>query len=61
MGSVGIHRSYQVTFVFPYCSVLEYVRVAEQAHSDDATTFWRNVDHYDEFTLEKETRQSRSV
>ncbi|KAA9397168.1 ABC transporter ATP-binding protein [Haloarcula sp. CBA1130] len=48
--SKGIHRSYQVTNVFPDSTVLENVRVAEQAHSDDATTFWRNVDHYEEFT-----------
>ncbi len=39
-----------MTNVFPNSTVLENVRVAEQAHSDDATTFWRNVDHYDEFT-----------
>jgi len=45
----GLHRSYQVTNVFPNSTVLENVRVAEQAHSGDATTFWRNVDHYDEF------------
>ncbi|WP_424004442.1 ABC transporter ATP-binding protein [Haloarcula salina] len=47
--SRGLHRSYQVTNVFPNSTVLENVRVAEQAHSGEATTFWRNVDHYDEF------------
>ncbi|WP_324758231.1 ABC transporter ATP-binding protein [Haloarcula sp. GH36] len=46
----GIHRSYQVTSVFPNSTVLENVRVAEQAHGSDSTRFWRNVDHFEEYT-----------
>jgi len=46
----GVHRSYQVTNVFPNSTVLENVRVAEQAASGDATTMWRNVDHFEGHT-----------
>ena len=46
----GIHRSYQVTSVFPNSTVLENVRVAEQARGSDSTRFWRNVDHFEEYT-----------
>ncbi|WP_284009419.1 ABC transporter ATP-binding protein [Haloarcula pelagica] len=46
----GIHRSYQVTSVFPNSTVLENVRVAEQARGSDSTRFWRNVDHFEEHT-----------
>ena len=50
--SMGIHRSYQITNVFPTSSVFENVRIAAQAHGDDATTFWRNVSRYDEYERE---------
>jgi branched-chain amino acid transport system ATP-binding protein len=44
----GIHRSYQITNVFPTSTVLENVRVAAQAHGEHATTFWRNASRFDE-------------
>ncbi|MEF8852193.1 MAG: ABC transporter ATP-binding protein [Haloarculaceae archaeon] len=47
--TMGIHRSYQITNVFPTASVLENVRVAAQAHGEHRATFWRNVDAYDEY------------
>ena len=50
--AMGVHRSYQITNVFPTLSVLENVRVAAQAHGDDAATFWRNVNTYDEYVEE---------
>ncbi|WP_123534313.1 ABC transporter ATP-binding protein [Halosimplex salinum] len=50
--AMGVHRSYQITNVFPTLTVLENVRVAAQAHGDDAATFWRNVDAYDEYVAE---------
>jgi branched-chain amino acid transport system ATP-binding protein len=50
--AMGIHRSYQITNVFPTSSVFENVRIAAQAHGDDATTFWRNVSRYDEYERE---------
>jgi branched-chain amino acid transport system ATP-binding protein len=50
--AMGIHRSYQITNVFPTLSVLENVRIAAQAGGDDAATFWRNVDAYDEYVEE---------
>ncbi|WP_436929208.1 ABC transporter ATP-binding protein [Halosimplex halobium] len=50
--AMGVHRSYQITNVFPTLSVLENVRIAAQAAGDDAATFWRNVDAYDEYVAE---------
>ncbi|MFC7073394.1 ABC transporter ATP-binding protein [Halovenus rubra] len=44
----GVHRSYQITNIFPTSSVLENVRIAQQAHSDDSWQFWRNVNAFDE-------------
>jgi len=49
----GIHRSYQITNLFPTLSVLENVRVAAQAsRGTDSWKLWRNVaefeDHYAE-------------
>ncbi|WP_435320137.1 ABC transporter ATP-binding protein [Haloarchaeobius sp. TZWSO28] len=52
--SVGLHRSYQITNVFPTATVLENVRVAAQAHSDATVRFWRNVDAFPEFVDEAE-------
>jgi len=40
---LGVHRSYQITNIFPSSTVLENVRIAQQAHSDDSWQFWRNV------------------
>ena len=45
---LGLHRSYQITNVFPTSTVLENVRIAEQAHSTDSVRFWRNVGAFDE-------------
>ncbi|WP_435334649.1 ABC transporter ATP-binding protein [Haloarchaeobius sp. TZWWS8] len=52
--SAGVHRSYQVTNVFPTLSVLENVRVAAQAHGNATTRFWRNVDAFPEYVAEAE-------
>ncbi|WP_137283510.1 ABC transporter ATP-binding protein [Halorussus salinisoli] len=41
--SIGLHRSYQITNVFPTSTVLENVRVAAQAATNDAAKFWRNA------------------
>ena len=51
----GIHRSYQITNLFPTLSVLENVRVAAQAsRGNDSWKLWRNVAdfeaHYAEAT-----------
>ena len=43
----GLHRSYQITNVFPERTVLENVRVAAQAHGPNAWTGWRNVHHFE--------------
>ena len=45
---LGIHRSFQITNVFPTSTVLENVRIAAQAHSDDSLQFWRNVNAFEE-------------
>jgi len=45
---LGIHRSFQITNVFPTSTVLENVRIAAQAHSDDSVRFWRNVNAFEE-------------
>jgi branched-chain amino acid transport system ATP-binding protein len=44
---LGIHRSYQITNVFPTSTVLENVRIAAQAHSADSWKAWRNVNAFD--------------
>jgi len=44
---LGIHRSFQITNVFPTSTVLENVRIAAQAHSDDSLQFWRNVNAFE--------------
>jgi branched-chain amino acid transport system ATP-binding protein len=49
---LGLHRSYQITNVFPTATVLENVRVAAQAHGEHSATFWRNVSTYDEYVEE---------
>jgi branched-chain amino acid transport system ATP-binding protein len=50
--SLGVHRSYQITNIFPTSTVLENVRIAAQAAGDDAATVWRNVGHFDEYVAE---------
>jgi branched-chain amino acid transport system ATP-binding protein len=44
---LGVHRSYQITNIFSTSPVLENVRIAQQAHSDDSWRFWRNVRAFD--------------
>ncbi|UPV99452.1 ABC transporter ATP-binding protein [Halorussus gelatinilyticus] len=41
--NLGLHRSYQITNVFPTSTVLENVRVAAQAASNDGAKLWRNA------------------
>ena len=44
----GIHRSYQITNLFPTLTVLENVRIAAQAaRGNDAWKLWRNVRSFD--------------
>ena len=45
---LGIHRSFQITNIFPTSSVLENVRIAAQAHGDNSLKFWRNVNAFEE-------------
>ncbi|MFP8957058.1 ABC transporter ATP-binding protein [Natrialbaceae archaeon A-CW3] len=53
---LGLHRSYQITNVFPTVSVLENVRVAVQAHrGNDSWQFWRNVNAFDDHYAEAES------
>jgi branched-chain amino acid transport system ATP-binding protein len=49
IAGAGIHRSYQVTNVFPNSTVLENVRVAAQAAGGDSVRFWRNVRAFDAY------------
>ncbi|WP_290819253.1 ABC transporter ATP-binding protein [Halovivax sp.] len=52
---LGLHRSYQITNIFPTVSVLENVRIAVQAHrGGDAWKFWRNVNAFDDHFAEAE-------
>jgi len=48
IAGLGLHRSYQITNVFPTSTVFENVRVAVQAHSDHASTIWRTTDSFEE-------------
>ncbi|TSD13917.1 ABC transporter ATP-binding protein [Haloglomus irregulare] len=48
----GLHRSYQVTNVFPTSTVLENVRIAAQAHGDDSFRAWRNVNGFESYLAE---------
>ena len=45
---MGVHRSYQITNVFPTNTVLENVRVAAQADADSGWHLHRNVHAFDE-------------
>jgi branched-chain amino acid transport system ATP-binding protein len=53
--SLGIHRSFQITNIFPTLTVLENVRIAAQAHSNASWALWRNYKAYDEFIEEAHT------
>jgi branched-chain amino acid transport system ATP-binding protein len=49
----GIHRSYQITNLFPTLSVLENVRVAAQAsRGSDSWKLWRSVATFEEHYVE---------
>jgi branched-chain amino acid transport system ATP-binding protein len=48
----GLHRSYQVTNVFPTSTVLENVRIAAQAHGGDSMRAWRNVNGFETYLAE---------
>ncbi|GAB3419428.1 ABC transporter ATP-binding protein [Haloparvum alkalitolerans] len=48
----GIHRSYQISNLFPTSTVLENVRIAAQAHGDDSWKLWRNADALTDYTEE---------
>lgn len=49
----GVHRSYQVTNVFPMLSVLENVRIAAQAHGGaDSWRIHRNADAFETYIEE---------
>jgi branched-chain amino acid transport system ATP-binding protein len=51
--ALGIHRSFQITNIFPTTSVLENVRIAVQAHSEgDSWRFWRNVNAFEDHERE---------
>ena len=50
--ALGVHRSYQITNVFPTSTVLENVRVAAQAAGPDAATVWRNAGRLDRYREE---------
>jgi branched-chain amino acid transport system ATP-binding protein len=49
---LGLHRSYQITNVFPTSTVLENVRVAAQAASGDSAKLWRNAGAFEEHVEE---------
>jgi branched-chain amino acid transport system ATP-binding protein len=50
--AAGVHRSFQITNVFPTNTVLENVRIAAQADRGGSLRFWRNVrsfpEHFEE-------------
>ncbi|WP_330633554.1 ABC transporter ATP-binding protein [Halocatena halophila] len=48
VASLGVHRSFQLTSVFEASTVLENVRIAEQAAGVNAHNCWRNVNAFDE-------------
>ncbi|MWG33035.1 ABC transporter ATP-binding protein [Halomarina oriensis] len=51
----GVHRSYQITSVFPESTVHENVRIAAQAAGDDSFTGWRNAGAFDRYLREADT------
>ncbi|MFD1512782.1 ABC transporter ATP-binding protein [Halomarina rubra] len=48
----GVHRSYQITSVFPERTVHENVRIAAQAAGSDSYTLWRNAGAFDRYVEE---------
>jgi branched-chain amino acid transport system ATP-binding protein len=49
---LGIHRSYQITNIFPSSTVYENIRIASQAHGNHSAKFWRNVNQFEEHAEE---------
>ena len=45
--ALGLHRSYQITNIFPTSTVLENIRVASQAASSDSAKLWRNAEAFE--------------
>ncbi|WP_435197535.1 ABC transporter ATP-binding protein [Natronomonas sp. EA1] len=52
VAQLGVHRSYQITNVFPTSTVLENVRIAAQAHGEDSFRAWRNVNSFEPYLEE---------
>ena len=50
--SLGVHRSYQLTNIFPTSSVFENVRIAAQAADSGRYSFWRNVNSFEAYREE---------
>ena len=48
----GIHRSYQISNLFPTSTVLENVRIAAQAHGSDSWKLWQNAENLTQYTEE---------
>ncbi|SNZ06844.1 amino acid/amide ABC transporter ATP-binding protein 1, HAAT family [Natronoarchaeum philippinense] len=49
----GVHRSYQISNLFPTATTLENVRVAAQAHGGvDSWKLWRNADAFERYERE---------
>jgi branched-chain amino acid transport system ATP-binding protein len=49
---LGLHRSYQLTNIFPQRTVLENVRIAAQAHGEDSFRVWRNANAFESYIEE---------
>ena len=52
VAQAGVHRSFQITNVFPERTVLENVRVAAQAAGENAWRGWRNTATFEEHVEE---------
>ena len=50
--ALGVHRSYQITSVFPESTVHENVRIAAQAAGSDSYRGWRNAGAFDRYVEE---------
>ncbi|MFB6153168.1 MAG: ABC transporter ATP-binding protein [Halodesulfurarchaeum sp.] len=52
VAQLGVHRSFQVTNIFPTNTVLENVRIASQANGPHSVKLWRNVGTFEEHEAE---------
>ena len=50
IAQLGIARSFQITNIFPWLSVLENVRLAAQSRAPEALSLWRPVDRLADVT-----------